>query len=88
MAPASRNALAWRSPALILYLCNRMQRAAHVPPLAIVRGKKRWVFDGTGRRYVAIGNSRRVNLFGHADARLGAALGHCFTSDAVGQQAR
>jgi adenosylmethionine-8-amino-7-oxononanoate aminotransferase len=51
-----------------------MQRAATVPPLAIVRGEGPWLFDDTGRRYFDTSSSWWVNLFGHADARLNAAL--------------
>lgn len=51
-----------------------MQRAATVPPLAIARGEGPWLFDDTGRRYFDTSSSWWVNLFGHADARLNAAL--------------
>jgi len=51
-----------------------MQRAAHVPPLGMVRGDGPWLFDESGRRYFDANSSWWVNLFGHADARINAAL--------------
>ena len=51
-----------------------MQRAAHVPPLPIVRGQGMWLFDEDGKRYFDTISSWWVNLFGHADARINAAL--------------
>ena len=51
-----------------------MQRAAHVPPLGMVRGDGPWLFDESGRRYFDANSSWWVNLFGHADARINAAI--------------
>ncbi|MDB5893097.1 MAG: adenosylmethionine-8-amino-7-oxononanoate aminotransferase [Rhodoferax sp.] len=66
--------LARRSLAAIWHPCTQMQRAAAVPPLAIVRGEGPWLYDEAGRRYFDTSSSWWVNLFGHADARLNAAL--------------
>jgi len=66
--------LAERSLAAVWHPCTQMQRAATVPPLAIARGEGPWLFDDTGRRYFDTSSSWWVNLFGHADARLNAAL--------------
>jgi adenosylmethionine-8-amino-7-oxononanoate aminotransferase len=66
--------LAQRSLAAVWHPCTQMQRAAQVPPLAIVRGQGPWLFDDAGRRYFDTSSSWWVNLFGHADARLNAAL--------------
>ena len=66
--------LAERSVAAVWHPCTQMQRAAAVPPLPIVRGTGPWLFDDTGRRYFDTSSSWWVNLFGHADARLNAAL--------------
>lgn len=63
-----------RSTAAIWHPCTQMQRAAQVPPLPIVRGEGPWLFDDTGRRYFDTSSSWWVNLFGHADARINAAL--------------
>ncbi|MBS0553163.1 MAG: aminotransferase class III-fold pyridoxal phosphate-dependent enzyme, partial [Proteobacteria bacterium] len=52
-----------------------MQRAATaVPPLPIARAKGPWLEDYEGRRYFDANSSWWVNLFGHADARINAAL--------------
>lgn len=67
---------AWqqRSLASIWHPCTQMQRAAQMPPLPIVCGRGVWLFDADGRRYFDTSSSWWVNLFGHADARLNAAL--------------
>ena len=54
--------------------CTQMQRAAAVPPLPIARGEGPWLIDHDGARYFDATSSWWVNLFGHADARLNAAL--------------
>jgi adenosylmethionine-8-amino-7-oxononanoate aminotransferase len=66
--------LAQRSVAAIWHPCTQMQRAASVPPLAMVRGIGPWLFDDAGRRYFDTSSSWWVNLFGHADSRINAAL--------------
>jgi len=63
-----------RSLASIWHPCTQMQRAAQVPPLAIVRGQGPWLVDEAGLRYFDTLSSWWVNLFGHADARINAAL--------------
>jgi len=66
--------LAERSLRAVWHPCTQMQRAAQVPPLGIVRGQGPWLFDDQGQRYFDAISSWWVNLFGHADARLNAAL--------------
>lgn len=66
--------LARRSLVAVWHPCTQMQRAAAVPPLAIARGEGPWLVDETGRRYFDTSSSWWVNLFGHADARINAAL--------------
>jgi adenosylmethionine-8-amino-7-oxononanoate aminotransferase len=68
--------LAQRSLAHVWHPCTQMQRAVQLPPLAIVRGQGPWLFDDQGRRYFDATSSWWVNLFGHADARINAALKH------------
>lgn len=53
-----------------------MQRARQVPPLPIARGEGPWLFDTKGRRYFDANSSWWVNLFGHADPALNAAIKH------------
>ena len=69
--PAS---LVARSLASVWHPCTQMQRAAQVPPLPIVRGQGVWLYDEDGRRYFDTISSWWVNLFGHADARINAAI--------------
>lgn len=66
----------WQARSLrhVWHPCTQMARAAHVPPLPIVRGRGPWLEDAEGRRYFDATSSWWVNLFGHADARLNAAL--------------
>ena len=51
-----------------------MQRAQAVPPLPIASAKGPWLHDHAGARYFDANSSWWVNLFGHADARINAAL--------------
>jgi len=63
-----------RSLASVWHPCTQMRRAALAPPLPIARGEGPWLFDYEGRRYFDTSSSWWVNLFGHADARINAAL--------------
>lgn len=63
-----------RSLTAVWHPCTQMQRAAKVPPLAIVRGHGPWLWDDHGHRYFDAISSWWVNLFGHADARLNSAI--------------
>ncbi|MGO4393645.1 adenosylmethionine--8-amino-7-oxononanoate transaminase [Variovorax sp. M-6] len=71
---AMRADLARRSVAAIWHPCTQMKRADTVPPLAIAQGLGPWLFDDADRRYFDATSSWWVNLFGHADARINAAL--------------
>ncbi len=70
------NDLSRRSLAAIWHPCTQMARAAQVPPLPIVRGQGAWLYDAEERRYFDANSSWWVNLFGHADARINAAIKH------------
>ena len=63
-----------RSLAAVWHPCTQMARAAVVPPLPIARGEGAWLFDVEGRRYFDANSSWWVNLFGHSDARIKAAI--------------
>ncbi len=68
---------AWQQRSLshVWHPCTQMQRAmTAVPPLPIARAKGPWLEDYDGRRYFDANSSWWVNLFGHADARINAAL--------------
>ncbi|CAZ88991.1 Adenosylmethionine-8-amino-7-oxononanoate aminotransferase [Thiomonas arsenitoxydans] len=66
--------LAHRSLRAVWHPCTQMQRAAQYPPLGILSGQGPWLFDESGHRYFDANSSWWVNLFGHADARINAAL--------------
>lgn len=66
--------LTQRSVQAVWHPCTQMQRATHAPPLAMVRGAGPWLFDESGRRYFDTSSSWWVNLFGHADPGINAAL--------------
>ena len=72
--PTMTSSLVTRSLAHIWHPCTQMQRAAEVPPLPIVRGQGVWLYDEDGKRYFDAISSWWVNLFGHADARINAAI--------------
>jgi adenosylmethionine-8-amino-7-oxononanoate aminotransferase len=67
---------AWQQRSLrsVWHPCTQMLRAAVVPPLPIARGEGPWLIDHEDRRYFDATSSWWVNLFGHADARINAAL--------------
>ncbi len=74
-AAASLDA-AWqqRSIASVWHPCTQMQRMDEVPPLAVARAHGPWLEDHAGTRYFDATSSWWVNLFGHGDARINAAL--------------
>jgi adenosylmethionine-8-amino-7-oxononanoate aminotransferase len=78
MSPASTSSsnADWQQRSLrhVWHPCTQMQRAQAVPPLPIARGQGPWLFDHEGGRYFDATSSWWVNLFGHADARINAAL--------------
>jgi len=73
--PATSNAQ-WQQRSLrhVWHPCTQMQRAAEVPPLPIAHAEGPWLKDYEGRRYFDATSSWWVNLFGHADGRINAAL--------------
>jgi adenosylmethionine-8-amino-7-oxononanoate aminotransferase len=52
-----------------------MQHHEALPLMAISHGKGAWLYDYEGRRYLDAVSSWWVNLFGHANPRINAALG-------------
>ncbi|MDL5031509.1 aminotransferase class III-fold pyridoxal phosphate-dependent enzyme [Pelomonas sp. APW6] len=67
-------ALQRRSLDAVWHPCTQMARAERVPPLPIARGEGPWLFDFDGRRYFDANSSWWVNLFGHSDAGINAAI--------------
>ena len=74
--PTSSTRADWqrRSVASVWHPCTQMQRMAAVPPIAVARAHGPWIEDFDGARYFDATSSWWVNLFGHADARINAAL--------------
>ncbi|MEK8027804.1 adenosylmethionine--8-amino-7-oxononanoate transaminase [Pseudaquabacterium rugosum] len=75
-APAGTAAdWAARSRTAVWHPCTQMARLDAVPPLAIVRGDGPWLYDADGAAHFDSFSSWWVNLFGHSDAGLRAAIG-------------
>ena len=55
--------------------CTQMKTHETLPLLPIARGAGAWLYDFDGRRYLDAVSSWWVNLFGHANPRINAALG-------------
>ncbi len=58
----------------IWHPCTQMKLHEHVPMVPIARGQGAWLYDFDGRRYLDAISSWWVNLFGHANPRIGAAV--------------
>lgn len=63
-----------RSRQFLWHPCTQMKRLETVAPLAIVKGEGAWLFDAEGNRYLDAISSWWVNLFGHANPRINAAI--------------
>jgi len=72
--PGANAAWQARSRAQVWHPCTQMQRTVQVPPLPIASGQGPWLLDYEGNRYFDATSSWWVNLFGHADAGLNAAV--------------
>jgi adenosylmethionine-8-amino-7-oxononanoate aminotransferase len=63
-----------RSRAAVWHPCTQMKMHETLPLVPIARGQGAWLYDFDGRRYLDAVSSWWVNLFGHANPRIGAAL--------------
>ena len=63
-----------RSRAAVWHPCTQMKQMEAAPPLAIARGEGPWLVDTDGRRYLDAISSWWVNLFGHCNPRINAAI--------------
>src|SRR5664279_4967559 len=67
---------AWlaRSRAAVWHPCTQMKVHESLPIVPIARGEGAWLYDFEGRRFLDAVSSWWVNLFGHANPRINAAL--------------
>jgi len=63
-----------RSLAAIWHPCTQMKHHERSPLVPIVKGEGVWLIDAEGTRYLDAVSSWWVNLFGHANVRINAAL--------------
>ena len=63
-----------RSRAAVWHPCSQMKQHEHLPLLPISHGQGVWLYDFEGQRYLDAISSWWVNLFGHANPRINAAL--------------
>ncbi|TFW00799.1 adenosylmethionine--8-amino-7-oxononanoate transaminase [Oxalobacteraceae bacterium OM1] len=66
--------IAARSLAAVWHPCTQMQHHETVPLVPVSHGRGAWLFDADGKRYLDAISSWWVNLFGHANPRINAAL--------------
>jgi adenosylmethionine-8-amino-7-oxononanoate aminotransferase len=75
MSIPSRNAaIASRDLAVVWHPCTQMKDHERLPMIPIERGSGVWLYDFDGRRYLDGISSWWVNLFGHANPRINAAV--------------
>lgn len=63
-----------RSRSAVWHPCTQMKRHETFPLVPIQRGEGVWLYDFDGRRYLDAVSSWWVNLFGHCNPRLNAAI--------------
>ena len=63
-----------RSLKSVWHPCTQMQHHETMPLVALSHGRGAWLYDHEGQRYLDAISSWWVNLFGHANARINAAL--------------
>lgn len=68
------NAILKRSLAAVWHPCTQMKAHETLPLVPIKRAEGVWLYDFDGRRYLDAVSSWWVNLFGHANPRINAAL--------------
>lgn len=72
--PAGPGDLAARSLRQVWHPCTQMKQQAKLPLVALLHGEGPWLVDTDGERYLDAISSWWVNLFGHANPRINAAL--------------
>ncbi|WP_425572656.1 adenosylmethionine--8-amino-7-oxononanoate transaminase [Paraburkholderia heleia] len=76
LAREDRAATDWvaRSLRAVWHPCTQMKHHERLPLVAVARAEGPWLHDREGRRYLDAISSWWVNLFGHANASINAAL--------------
>jgi adenosylmethionine---8-amino-7-oxononanoate aminotransferase len=75
MQTSTRNQLLLdRSRCAVWHPCTQMKQHETLPIVPIARGDACWLYDFEGKRYLDAISSWWVNLFGHANPRINAAL--------------
>jgi adenosylmethionine-8-amino-7-oxononanoate aminotransferase len=72
--PPPLHPLAERDLRVVWHPCTQMKDHEWLPMIPIARGAGVWLYDHDGRRYLDAISSWWVNLFGHANPRINAAL--------------
>ncbi|HEY7985418.1 MAG TPA: aminotransferase class III-fold pyridoxal phosphate-dependent enzyme, partial [Methylophilaceae bacterium] len=70
----NNNSLLTRSLSAVWHPCTQMKAHETMPLIPIARGQGAWLYDFDGNRYLDAISSWWVNLFGHANPRINAAL--------------
>ena len=63
-----------RSLAAVWHPCTQMKQHEWLPLVPVARGEGSWLYDFDGRRYLDAISSWWVNLFGHCNSRINAAI--------------
>ena len=72
--PPVDESLAARDARVLWHPCTQMKDHEMLPPVAVARGEGAWLEDFDGKRYLDAVSSWWVNLFGHANPRINAAV--------------
>lgn len=74
MPVRSNSDLLARSLSAVWHPCTQMKRHETLPLVPIARGEGVWLYDPDGKRYLDAVSSWWVNLFGHCNPRINAAI--------------
>ena len=75
LSPSKNNDdLIVRSLAAVWHPCSQMKHYEKFPLVPIARGSGAWLYDCDGKRYLDAVSSWWVNIFGHCNPRINAAL--------------
>lgn len=72
--PRTNSELVSRSLAAVWHPCSQMKHYETFPLVPIARGQGAWLYDFDGNKYLDAVSSWWVNLFGHSNPRINAAL--------------